>query len=92
MSLDTWMKSVRWFAVDGRSKAVSRRRRDQWKKGLAEPAESLEPRVLLTIDVDQPFAAPTGPIAQMAERFDANGSVDLVTLSADGRTLDCCTE
>lgn len=40
---------------------------------------------MLTIALDQPFSAPGGPVAMVAERFDANAGLDLVTLSADGR-------
>ena len=85
MLLNTLMRTIRRIAGGSRFTSQSRRRRDPWNTGLDQSTESLEPRVLLTIDVNQPFLAPGGPIAQVSERFDANASYDLVTLAADGR-------
>ena len=61
------------------------RRRKLLSHRVARPTESLESRVLLTIEVDTPFGASGGPLAQVAERFDANATFDLVTLSATGQ-------
>ena len=85
MLLNTLMRTIRRIAGGSRFTSQSRRRRDPWNTGLDQSTESLEPRVLLTIDVNQRFLAPGGPIAQVSERFDANASFDLVTLGADGR-------
>ena len=83
MLLNTWINQLRQSSLV--SKFRTNRRRSQRNAGNAGYSpEPLEERLLLTVDVDQPFSAPGGPIAQVSERFDSNASYDLVTLSASG--------
>jgi RHS repeat-associated protein len=69
-------------ALNGRMSSVRRRRTDE---RTARPFDWLEPRLLLTVNPDQPIDAPGGPLAQVSERFDANDSLDVITLSASGQ-------
>ena len=84
MRLNTWLQAFRRAAVFGGNSLVLRRRK-VLNDRIAQPAESFESRVLLTIDVDSPFGSPGEPVAQAAERFDSNATLDLVTLSATGQ-------
>jgi RHS repeat-associated protein len=68
-------------ALNGRMSSARRRRTDD---RTARPFDWLEPRLLLTVNPDQPIDAPGGPLAFVSERFDANSSLDLITLSASG--------
>ena len=83
MQLHSWIKYLRRLPVPS---GFRRRPRHSQRltERIARPTEEFETRLLLTIDVDQPFSVPGGPIAQASERFDANASYDLVTLSATG--------
>ena len=83
MLLHGWLNHLRRLTLPSGFRG-SRRRSQRLTEQVTQPTEGLEPRVLLTIDVDQPFSVPGGPMAQVSERFDANASYDLVTLSATG--------
>ena len=83
MLLHSWLNHLRRLTRPSGLRG-NRRRSQRLTERVAQPIEGLEARVLLTIDVDQPFSVPGGPIAQVSERFDADASYDLVTLSATG--------
>ena len=83
MLLHSWLNHLRQWPFPSGFRG-SRRRSQRLTERFAQPTESLEARVLLTIDMDQPFSVPGGPMAQVSERFDADASYDLVTLSASG--------
>ncbi|MEJ7593516.1 MAG: hypothetical protein WKF77_18400 [Planctomycetaceae bacterium] len=83
MLLHGWLNQLRqWTLPSGFLR--SHRRGQRLTERVGQPIEGLEARVLLTIDVDQPFSVRGGPIAHVSERFDADASYDLVTLSATG--------
>ncbi len=83
MLLHSWLNLLRRLTLPPGFRG-SHRRSQRLTDRVATPIEGLEARVLLTIDVDQPFPVPGGPMAQVSERFDADASYDLVTLSATG--------